>query len=147
MADNLLRIYNSVGSKEKLMVWAHNAHAAKSFNTSYYKAPMGAFLRELIPNEVQIIGFDFSQGELLMHVPNQGFRPVSIKPRDHHYLARLLDKEEYDLMFIADSEHNRPLFSRSLFMRNNHILVEGTYGELYDAIFFVRKVGATTPLK
>lgn len=147
MADNLLRIYNGVGTKEKLMVWAHNAHAAKSFNTAYFKAPMGAFLRELIPNEVRVIGFDYSQGELLMHVPNQGFIPVSIKSRDHHYLARLLDNEKYELMFIAGSELNKPLFSRTLYMRREHLMVEGTYGELYDAIFFVNRVHATTPLK
>lgn len=147
MAANVVRIYESVGSRDKLMVWVHNAHIVKSFNTTYYKAPMGAFLKELIPKEIKIIGFDFSQGELLMHVPNQGFKPVSIKPRDDHHLARLLDKEQYELMFIADSERNKPLFSRPLFMRNNHVLVEGTYGELYDAVFFVNRVGATTPLK
>jgi len=63
MAENVQWIvdYEKQFGNVKIMLWAHNGHAAKEFLTS---VPLGKHLYEIYSDELYTIGFDFYKGSL-----------------------------------------------------------------------------------
>jgi len=72
LADNVLHICSLLANKQKVVVWAHNAHVG--YNPDYYgpgEGSMGKFLKDTLQDLYLTIGTAFSQG---------GFKAVMIDP-------------------------------------------------------------------
>jgi erythromycin esterase len=74
MAKNVEWLAREVYSKEKIVLWAHNAHVNKTHN---YFRPMGQWLRESSGLNVYVVGFAINTG-MVRALTSEGERHIGI---------------------------------------------------------------------
>lgn len=162
MADNISWVYEHE-NENKTIVWAHNQHIAKD-KTLNNNLPMGYYLNEKFGLGYYAMGFGFNSG-YMSGWNSQQKKPViytipdvKIKNSSDFIFAQVSAPNFITDFRTASSNPiikqflNTKVHSRSIgatYIEKEHAEGKGTYqmlNKMYDAIIFIRKTTASTPL-
>jgi len=145
MASNLKWLIDEKFTKEKIIVWAANAHVAKYIDSSNKKGrkmvSMGSYFtqNEKYLNETYIIGFTSYEGE----AGRLGFKTYSVRKPKSNGFENWINKS-FNYSFVDFKTYNSkypdksvPFYLKAL---GHNTAFEKDWTKVFDGVFFIREM-------
>ncbi|RDW20480.1 erythromycin esterase family protein [Oceanobacillus chungangensis] len=141
MAANLEWICNELYPNEKIIIWAHNAHIYKNYQSITKYRPMGSLISKALMDDSYYIGLFMYEGEAALI--NRTVYKIGKPPKKS--LEDYMNHTDSVISFLDFSNVNPRSFNKWIFEKTL-ILEHGTMQKLitpaeqFDGIFFVKEV-------
>lgn len=149
MAANLEWICNVLYPNEKIIIWAHNAHIYKNYQTTIYKyKPMGSLLSKKLMNDSYYVGLFMYKGEAAL-INGKVFK-IGHPPKKS--LEDYMNHTDSSISFLDFSNvtpHplNKWIFEKTLILEHGTMQKLIIPAEQFDGVFFVKEVSPPRYLK
>lgn len=141
MAANLEWICSELYPNEKIIIWAHNAHIYKNYQTSNNYRPMGSLISKTLMDDSYYLGLFMYEGEA--HLLNRTVYRIGPPPK--RSLEDYMNHTESSVSFLDFSNVTEQTYNKWIFEKTR-ILEHGTVrkfiipAEQLSGVFFVKKV-------
>jgi erythromycin esterase len=141
MANNLEWICKKLYPNEKVIIWAHNAHIYKNYETLFKYKPMGSLINSDIVNKSYYIGLFMYEGKASLN--NRTIYNLSKPPKKslEDYMNHNKSPISFlDLSNTSPNDYNKWIFNKTLILESGTMEKFITPAEQLDGIFFIKKV-------
>ncbi|QGS69641.1 hypothetical protein CV093_19325 [Oceanobacillus sp. 143] len=141
MAANLEWICNELYPDEKIIIWAHNAHIYKNYQTITKYRPMGSLISKALMDDSYYIGLFMYEGEAALI--NRTVYKIGKPPKKS--LEDYMNHTDSSISFldfsnVVSQPFNKWIFEKTLILEHGTMQKLITPAEQFDGIFFVKEV-------
>ncbi|MBS4192863.1 erythromycin esterase family protein [Bacillus sp. FJAT-49705] len=141
MADNIKWICNELYPNDRIIIWAHNSHIFKSYETSSKYKPMGSLMSPDIVNQSYYLGLFMYEGKAALDKGTiYDVRKPPKKSLEDYMNHNTTSISFLDFSHASRSESNKWIFSKTLILESGTMQKLIIPAEQMDGIFFIKKV-------
>ena len=148
MAQNLIWLAEKAYPGKKIIVWAHNAHIAKSISGLTVGSqpapsgpeafvPMGATIHHYFGNRAYCIGFSGAEGTYMNYVDGQ---ILTVEPKPAGSIEGMLSATGDPYAFVDYHRAPRLLKRPQQATMSDYIDANGIWPDTFDGLFFIKKI-------
>ncbi|MCE7793571.1 erythromycin esterase family protein [Salipaludibacillus sp. CUR1] len=141
MAANLEWVCNELYPNEKIIIWAHNAHIYKNYQTITKYRPMGSLISKALMDDSYYIGLFMYEGEAALM--NRTVYKIAHPPKKslEDYMSHTDSSISFlDFSNVTPQPFNKWIFKKTLILEHGTMQKLIVPSEQFDGIFFVKKV-------
>lgn len=141
MAANLEWICNELYPNEKIIIWAHNAHIYKNYQTLTNYRPMGSLISKPLMDDSYYIGLFMYEGEAALL--NRTVYKIGHPPKKslEDYMNHTDSSVSFlDFSNVTAQPFNKWIFGKTLILEHGTIQKLIIPAEQFNGVFFVKKV-------
>ncbi|MDG5473188.1 erythromycin esterase family protein [Jeotgalibacillus sp. ET6] len=141
MADNIEWICNELYPNERIIIWAHNSHIFKNYETMFKFKPMGSLMTPDIVSHSYYLGLFMYEGKAAL---DKG-TIYDIKKPPKKSLEDYMNHNTKPVSFLdfssaSQNSLNKFLFSKTLILESGTMHKLIIPAEQMDGIFFIKKI-------